>query len=196
MNITRFKRPDFLPINRIIIYCILLLLVTSYFFITESTINLNNYKIEECKSTLFDYDRIEYYNSDVDDFNGSILNGKDSIKVIMLNNYFTEINDSINLNQIENYYKKNELSLKALEFIKSYICKTKINLNNDYSECMPIFRDIIIFKKQSKTVGILKICFDCNLSNIVSSEYNSYLFNIDELDILEKFLIEKTIPLN
>jgi len=114
----------------------------------------------------------------------------------MLNNYFTEINDSINLNQIEKYYKKNELNLKALKFIKSYICKTKINLNNDYSECMPIFRDIIIFKKQSKTVGIIKICFDCNLSNIVSSEYNSYLFNIEELDILEKFLIEKTIPIN
>ena len=162
----------------------------SILLITNSTNNINKYKTEECSNTLFEYDLIEYYNIDSADFNDDILNHKDTVKRKILNDYFTDINDSISLKHINKYYKKRELNKRTSKFIKSYICKKKINLNNEFSECLPIFRDILILKKQTKIVGIIKICFECNLSNIISSKYNSYTFNVEELEILEKFLIE------
>lgn len=180
----------FFSVNNIIIYCVLLLLIVSYFFITDTTINLNKYEIAKCDQTIFEYDLIEYYTLNLDNLDNRLLVQKDTVKRKILNDYFKDIKDSINLKHVEKYYIKSELNLQTLKFVKSYICKNNINSNNWFSECMPTFRDIMIFKRQSKTVGIIKICFECNISNVVSSEYNSEMFNDEEMDILEKFLID------
>ncbi len=188
MKTRRFTNFNFISTNNIIIACILILFFSTYFLITNEDITIDKYKIEECTNTIFEYDRIEYYHLDIDNFNGNKLNQKDTIKRNIINNYFTAINDSLNLKNISNYYAEIKLNERSSEFINSYLCETKKIDDESFSECMPIFRDILIFKKKSKIVGVNKICFECNVSNLVSVEYNSYLFNENEINILEEFL--------
>ena len=38
--------------------------------------------------------------------------------------------------------------------------------------CIPVFRDILIFKKNNKSIGIAKICFECEKSHIVGTNKN------------------------
>ncbi len=177
-------------INQMMICFVLLLLITSYLFITGSKIDINKYEIEECNKTIFEYDLIEYYNSDIDEFKGSVLSQNDTINGKLLNDCFFEMKDSIYLERVDRFFIEKKLNFKTIKFIQSYVCQSKTNANTEYHECMPIFRDLLIFKKQSKIVGIIKICFECDFANFVSAEHSSLNFNTDELEILEQFLIE------
>ncbi|WP_291114407.1 hypothetical protein [Flavobacterium sp. UBA6135] len=179
---------NYISTSTIIIAGIVITLFSTYLLITNPTINSDKYEIKECSNTIFEYDRIDYYHLDIDNFNGHKTSQKDTIKRNILNDYFNTISDSLNLDKIGNYYSKIKLNEKSLKFINSYICKNKKSSDESFSECMPIFRDILIFKNKSKIVGINKICFECDVSNLVSVEYNSYSFNIDEINILEDFL--------
>lgn len=65
-----------------------------------------------------------------------------------------------------------ETNMKRIGFISKKINKSKLAaLNeifrerkyNDYTftACLNVYRDILVFKRQSRTVGIAKICFGC-----------------------------------
>lgn len=184
----RFLFFNLISTSNIIIACVVITLFSIYLLITNPPINSDKFKIKECNYTIFEYDQIDYYHLDIDNFNGHKTSQKDTIKRNIVNDYFNTISDSLNLEKIGNYYAKIKLNEKSLKFINSYICKTKKTSDEYFSECMPIFRDILVFRNKSKIVGINKICFECNVSNLVSTQYNSYLFNTEEITILEEFL--------
>ncbi|MDP2162371.1 MAG: hypothetical protein Q8K02_17960 [Flavobacterium sp.] len=188
MKTKRFVSFNLISTSNIIIACAVITLFSIYLLITNPPINSDKFKIKECNYTIFEYDQIDYYHLDIDNFNGHETSQKDTIKRNIVNDYFNTISDSLNVDKIGNYYAKIKLNEKSLKFINSYICKTKKTSDIYFSECMPVFRDILVFRNKSKIVGINKICFECNISNLVSTQYNSYLFNIDEITILEEFL--------
>ena len=58
--------------------------------------------------------------------------------------------------------------------------------------CIPIFRDVLIFKNKSKVVGIAKICFTCNNSVIVGTNANTEEFGMSgDYEKLSEILYEE-----
>ena len=53
----------------------------------------------------------------------------------------------------------------------------------DFTEqrCLPIYRDILVFKFKNKTTGISKICFDCDIAITVNN--NRADINVDQDEI-------------
>ncbi|MCY1488570.1 hypothetical protein D3C87_58170 [compost metagenome] len=73
--------------------------------------------------------------------------------------------------EIDNFCKVIELFKENKNLIApNYITEMKQIFSekkcNDISiaACAPIYRDIFIFRKKEKNIGIIKLCFDCSLS--------------------------------
>ena len=62
------------------------------------------------------------------------------------------------------------------------------------NSCAPIYRDIFIFKKNKKEIGMAKICFECQLFSISNKEAITDCFNQNgELSRLKKIISENKI---
>jgi uncharacterized Rossmann fold enzyme len=138
-----------------------------------------NKKAENNNMNYFDFDEVEYYH-----------------KSISENDIMTEYEKSKSLNYDKSYLKivENEYpeKLNDLEFAtnlskfgyeKKKFEKTKHTLINQIfsknncteltaSSCIPIYRDIFIFKQKAKVIGVAKVCFDCNMAHILGSKQN------------------------
>ena len=77
--------------------------------------------------------------------------------------------------------------LSSLGFKKSSIKPKKFtDLNQIFVEkseqdgivfaCIPVFRDLLVFKKNNKITGFAKICFECNQSHIIGSKSDTKNF--------------------
>lgn len=83
-------------------------------------------------------------------------------------------------------YKKSNLSIKQEKEIEN-IFSEKDSLKNDACACIAEYRDIFIFKKKEKTIGIAKICFKNARFQITGSKIDTEGFGlINELDRLKK----------
>jgi len=83
-------------------------------------------------------------------------------------------------------YKKSNLSIKQQKSIEN-IFSEKDSLQNTFASCIAEYRDIFIFKKKEKTVGIAKICFKCEIFQITGSKCDVSGFGLwSELDKLKK----------
>lgn len=147
------------------------------------------------KENYFEFDEVEYYFKDVSE--------EDTFKIALKEKKNNENEEFIKI--VERKYPKNvseEFSSRLLKFgyIKKTIDKTKKDqLKNIFSEnnckeniaaaCVPKYRDIFIFKKNKKTVGIAKICFGCRLFHIIGTNKN--LENFGQCGDFEK--LEKLI---
>ena len=131
----------------------------------------------------FDFDEIKYYKTDFDE--------KKSVDLIR-NNKKSKI-DSLKYQVILGETPKN---LTDLDFIKNLdkigffeeiigeekhsgirnIFKEK-KIQDDYAiGCAPVFRDILLFYKNKKIIGIAKICFTCQQNIIIGTNANTDFF--------------------
>lgn len=82
-------------------------------------------------------------------------------------------------------YIKSALSVKQEKEIEN-IFSAKDSLQMSGYACVPEYRDIFIFKKKEKTVGIAKICFKCGRFQIIGSKLDTSGFGLwSELDKLQ-----------
>ncbi len=145
----------------------------------------------------FDFDAVEYY---------SVVIGEDSLwamyekenksknekklKELLLDYPATgTISDTSMLNGIEEagFKKKNILPEKFADLNKIF-CERRHEIAQ-YAACKPIYRDILIFKKTNHTVGLARVCFKCNLSEIIGTIRNTEEFGQSgDYDRLEKLL--------
>jgi len=83
-------------------------------------------------------------------------------------NIFTSVkSQKVDFNKFEKElldfgYLKNDLKKDKIKKVDSFI-SNKIYYGGHLVACVPYYRDILILKKEKKTVGILKICFDCSM---------------------------------
>ena len=126
--------------------------------------------------SFFEFDQIEYYHNNV---------SMDEIGPMYKEENKTEFTERF-LNVVENDYPNNvdeQFSKMLIEtgYRKTTVGKDKYaEINKIFSEqscfsrvetsCIPIYRDVLIFKKENKTIGIAKICFECRQSHIVGTE--------------------------
>lgn len=144
----------------------------------------------------FEYDEIEYYKSEIEEDQIGVLydnQKKSKIDSLKMGVILGEIPKSIsNTGFIQN--------LKYFGYTKSKIDSTKFNKIDEiftkkrHSElyanaCIYIYRDILIFKKNSKIIGVAKICFGCDAKVIVGTKVNTEEFGMSgDYEKLRKIL--------
>ncbi|WP_379695549.1 hypothetical protein [Flavobacterium sp. HJSW_4] len=85
-------------------------------------------------------------------------------------------------------YKKSKLSSKQQSQIQDVFSEKDSIQTNEFA-CIPEYRDIFIFKKKKKTIGIAKICFKCYRFQIIGSEIDTQYFGLwSELDKLRNIV--------
>jgi len=108
---------------------------------------------------------------------------------IIYNEEPKSITDSIfeqNLTRIG--LSKNTISESKYKEI-SYLFSESDCTDGIETACEPIFRDILVFKKEEKTTGIAKICFECYKAYIIGTEKDTSNFtNCDNLSKLHRIL--------
>lgn len=117
----------------------------------------------------FNYDEVNYYNINISENDAIILDSlsafseANKLKFQIISDEFPQKLSDINF----------EEKLQSIGFKKKIINKkdfeklNKIFVEKTYQDgiafaCIPIFRDVLIFKKNKKLTGFAKICFDCH----------------------------------
>jgi hypothetical protein len=147
-----------------------------YFLITLILVGFLFTKFYKFK--YFDFDEVIHYKTEITE--EELFNDKNKIdkvkKGIILEKIPNSIMDTTFIAQLEQIgFKKTKISPSRFEELND-IFSFKINFSSESSACLYIYRDIIVFKKKSKIVGISKICFDCNASEVFGANYNTNSF--------------------
>lgn len=163
---------------------------------SEKSKNTNE-KVEKKElRPFFDSDKIVHYYLDLseDNFFKLIRKEKKTEKEKeLINMYIHSFPDSIPKENFEKVllshdYKKSNLSIKDEKNIEK-VFSEKDSLKNDACACIAEYKDIFIFKKKTKTVGIAKICFKNARFQIIGSKIDTQGFGlINELDKLESIV--------
>lgn len=159
----------------------------------------NERVIKEPKITggkYFDYDEIEYYKSEIEEdqigelYDNQKKSIKDSLKMgIILGEIPKSISDTNFIDNLETFgYTKGKIEEKKFNEIDEVFTEKKHSEAYE-TACIYIYRDILIFKKKSKIIGIAKICFGCDANIIVGTKSNTEEFGMSgDYEKLRKIL--------
>lgn len=161
----------------------------------EKSKNINEKVVKKELRPFFDSDRIDHYCLGSSDFEHSTNDntGEKEKKKEFSSFFYGNYPDTISQKKFEDIllkykYKKSNLSVKQQKKIEN-IFSEKDSIQTDGYACIPEFRDIFIFKKKEKTVGIAKICFKCARFQIIGSKLDVSGFGLfSELDKLKKIV--------
>ena len=148
----------------------------------------NESVIKEPKITgekYFEYDEIEYYQSETEEdqigelYDNQEKSKKDSLKMgIILGEIPKSINDTKFIDNLKSFgYTKSKIEENKFNKIDEVFTEKK-HSEAYQTACIYIYRDILIFKKKSKIIGIAKICFGCDASVIVGTKSNTEEFGM------------------
>ncbi|MFT5819864.1 MAG: hypothetical protein ACI8ZM_001089 [Crocinitomix sp.] len=140
-------------------------------FLNVSAIHDMKQKQDFC----FDFDEVMYYHTDIDEQydagpaylkNENDLNDtfpdRQKLDLILSDSYPKSLTDSLFFNDLPKYnYVLNLIEKPHHIAIKSMFCPTNSN-DKSIDMCMPLYRDILVFKNNDKIVGLAKICFSCS----------------------------------
>lgn len=137
------------------------------------------------KKEYFDFDQVDHYSIKIDDTEIFELNDNPSSKLDFLKNEIIssdapqDISDLHFIDKLEEMgFKKSLVNTSKFKSIRT-IFTDKSTLFNETSRCEPVYRDILIFKKQNKVIGTAKLCFDCMKSQIHGTTANTKNFGQD-----------------
>lgn len=171
-------------------------LVTTYFFILYGCNTATENHVvahDKLKSTeqvtgnsFFEYDSVDYYfnefnESEIGDlFDNQYKSEIDSFKMgIILGDIPKDISDLSFINTLKkNGYKKSIIENSEFKNIDSIFLEKTSN-ENSVRNCIYVYRDILIFKKLNKVVGIAKVCFGCKANQIIGTKANTENFGRD-----------------
>ncbi|MCX2745341.1 hypothetical protein OO013_15795 [Mangrovivirga sp. M17] len=168
--------------------------------VTFGDINLNDSRSpsesEHLYQNYFNYDQIDYYRLISDQRKDSLLeeaseNDQSIISGFMDSEYPKYQKDTIHIDKLEKYgFKKTRVPYRKFSSInKLFRVKEGDLINPDDWGCFPIYRDILVFKKNNQIVGIAKICFGCSGSYFIGTKVTTKGFGTPEdYDKLEKIL--------
>jgi hypothetical protein len=154
--------------------------------ITESSeiFNTNENKVTFLGDFYFDFDKVDYFSIDIDEekvwnlWSNKHRTSKEELLSKIIGNYDfpKSIFDVDFLSNIESIgYTKFILDESKYNTVKS-IFRFKKNTIIDSFACPAIYRDILVFKKNKKIIGIAKICFGCRHHHILGSKLNTDQF--------------------
>lgn len=138
---------------------------------------INNEVVKKELRHFFDSDKIDHYylNFSEDDFAKILMKDNNTKKEKeFFKIYVSTFPDTIPQENFEKIllnhnYKKSDLSIKQQKGIEN-VFSEKDSLQTTFASCAAEYRDIFIFKKREKIVGIAKICFTCGRTQITGSK--------------------------
>lgn len=172
------------------------ILILTLFFLAISSCNLaDNKQNEDIENStqaepfigqkFFTYDGIDYYSIDFDEseiyalFDNRSRSVFDSFKMeLIAGNLPSDITDLASIDHLAKVgYKKTIIDSSKFDRIDEIFVE-KTPKESIRLACMVIYRDILIFKKDSKVVGTAKICFDCGAHQIRGAAANTENFGL------------------
>ena len=146
---------------------------------SESTI-VNSESIKSNNKFFFDFDSVDYYFKDIEDSEilrevrrlEGIDDKSDEYNYLNLisEDYPKKINDRNFIKNLSEFgYSKNQIDKKYYNEINSLFSETKCD-SSFAAACIPIYRDILVFYKEEKIIGIAKICFTCRQFDIIGTK--------------------------
>lgn len=133
---------------------------------------------KECKP-YFEFDEVVHYQYNIEDF--EVLGRKnDDLKYLLFGNGFESLQDSIYLERVDSLFHKKLVSKEEHPIVDKIFCYQPIQDEEHYiSECIAIYRDIFVFRRENKVTGIAKICFDCNQFTSIGAEEKTNNFGVN-----------------
>lgn len=146
----------------------------------------------------FEYDHLVHYSlkiSDEEAQNPAITDtySEEKKKLVEFLNYMGPSNslepDTVDIAKFENWgFVRNEIPVEQFGKINQLFCQRKHEIAQ-FAACVPIYRDVLVFKKSNKTVGVARICFDCGMNYITGTKRNTEEFGQSgDYDKLRDFL--------
>ncbi len=144
----------------------------------------------------FDFDELLHYRTDFEESRIRELSENehkselDSLKSgVLLGSIPNSLTDVTFIKNLSAFgYRKYQINKEKFAEINSIFTEKKHAEVVAYA-CDYVYRDILIFKKKSKIVGIAKICFECGGSRIVGTKANTDEFGQSgDLERLKKLL--------
>ena len=168
---------------------------------SESTM-VNSETVKPNIKIFFDFDNVDYYFKDIED--SEILKEVrrlESVDVesdeynylnLISENYPKKINDKNFIKNLLKFgYSKNQIDKKYHNEINSLFSETKCD-SSFAAACVPVYRDILVFYKEEKIIGIAKICFTCRQFDIIGTKMDiSYFGQCGGYEKLYKILDSK-----
>lgn len=160
-------------------------------------VNTNSEKVVKKElRPFFDSDKIDHYylNFSDDDLMKIIRKDRNTEKelefIALFVHHFPDSIPKENFEKIllKHNYKKSDLTIKQQKDIQN-VFSEKDSSPDSYASCAAEYRDIFIFKKKEKTIGIAKICFKCGRFQIIESKLDTSRFGLwSELDRLKNIV--------
>jgi hypothetical protein len=152
----------------------------------------------KCKP-YFQFDKIDHFHINVDEKYMSDLAEKDgkSEKEKQMVDWVRDfpenprsLADTIILDHLGEFgYIKKDINRLHFQLINSVFCDNGKRDDIKVHLCIPVYRDILVFKKSSQIVGFAKLCFDCKQSIIVGTHRDTVQFGQnDEFEKLQPLL--------
>lgn len=172
------------------------LFVFAFILITSCSTTSSNNKLLKVGKKYFEFDQIDHYfnNFDVTKFSDVANNLKtkeDTLRnTILLGNIPKNISDTSFIKNLDgSEYKKRTLDESLYSRIDEIFIEKQITGEEVSYACIHFYRDVLVFKKRNKIIGIAKICFRCQANQIVGTVANTYNFGSNgDYEKLEKIL--------
>ena len=148
----------------------------------------------------FEFDKIEHYHTNLSI--DSIVKSRSFPKTkkdfallqIVDGNVPVNLNDTLFISNMKILqFEKQEINRKLHSKISNIFTERKSQslVALDAASCITNFRDILIFRKSNKIIGVVKLCFTCDQYSIIGSKTNTTSFGErDEFKNLKEILVE------
>ena len=137
----------------------------------------------------FQFDRVMHYQISISDDSVRVLQDQsyrgekeEKLFEVLSDRAFGEkysmvsLSDTIKMMDLQEFgFLHKEISNDKFAAFDTLFCEKSYD-EIDHNMCLPVYRDIIFFKRKNRTVGFARICFDCDMSNIVGSDRDAFTF--------------------
>jgi len=145
-----------------------------------------------CKYKHFQFDHVEHYRINFSDEKIRELNNKTNktaeerrLDSILNESYFYEISKDF-LNSLDkSYWIKRDVSKNKLSELEQIYYD---GFNFARSKCIPVYRDILVFKQADSILGVSKICFECELQQTIDHYGDQKKFDNNDFEKLKQIL--------
>ena len=148
--------------------------------------------MSSCHSKHFEFDNVEHYHIDISDekvyeraFKSDKSYEETLFESILVENYPAVIDKNFIMKLEEIYPIKQKIDNSKLFELKEIYCN-KINFGK--SKCIPIYRDVLVFKQKDSIVGVSKICFGCEMQYTINKSGEQKEFDNNDFKKLKKIL--------
>mgnify|MGYP000044066640 CR=1 FL=1 len=87
-----------------------------------------------------------------------------------------KLSDTIVLKGMEQLdFSKTEIFSEKFKQLNEIFCERMHKDYKDYA-CIAVYRDILVFKRKNKIIGVAKLCFGCNQHRIIGTDRNTDFF--------------------